>query len=303
MKVSINLHIIFLAVIAIWTTLIYSNSLDNGFHFDDLSDIKESSHVRSFDDAWSAGMRRVVVITFYINYALGGFDVRYYHVVNIAFHIINAFLIYFLTLVTLRRIDSDSKYILFATPLIFALHPLNTEPINYIVQRTIIICTTFYILSILLFSLSFPLNSKKIGIIRTALCWAGCLFSLTLCIFSKEVSITLPLMLILYYVYFISANIKWFLRWFPLFLLLVIVVTIIASSMGIFESAVKQISHVDPLKHIFINLVAQANVAVEYLGIALLPLPSFLNVDHDVRWTDDFLNIQTLFSVSIILLL
>ena len=110
-------------------------------------------------------------------------------------------------------------------------------------------------------------------------------------------------MLILYYVYFISANIKWFLRWFPLFLLLVIVVTIIASSMGIFESAVKQISHVDPLKHIFINLVAQANVAVEYLGIALLPLPSFLNVDHDVRWTDDFLNIQTLLSISIILLL
>ena len=49
--------------------------------------------------------RGVAMLTFAINYAIGGLNVTGYHVVNLAIHITNGILVYFLIFLTLGGIE------------------------------------------------------------------------------------------------------------------------------------------------------------------------------------------------------
>ena len=76
--------------------LTYANSLDGPFFFDDAVSIIENENIRqlwpparaltSTGDSPVAG-RPVVSLTLAVNYAIGGENVRGYHVVNIAVHL------------------------------------------------------------------------------------------------------------------------------------------------------------------------------------------------------------------------
>jgi hypothetical protein len=93
--------------------------------------------------------RRIVgYFTFALNYHVGGTDVRGYHIVNLLIHLINSVLVYFLVLLTFRTpyfkaVESGvgeerSGYgggIALFTALLFAVHPVQTQAVTYIVQR------------------------------------------------------------------------------------------------------------------------------------------------------------------------
>src|SRR5688572_1525821 len=79
------------------TLLTYSNSLSGPLIFDDLASIVENPQIRDLRDLRSvlsperelptAG-RPLVNLSFAINYAMSGLEVRGYHLVNIAFHVL-----------------------------------------------------------------------------------------------------------------------------------------------------------------------------------------------------------------------
>ena len=70
----------------------YGNSLHGPFIFDDLRAIPKNASIRSFRTAFAAppgntfAARPAVNLSFAANYALFGFDVRGYHLTNIAIH-------------------------------------------------------------------------------------------------------------------------------------------------------------------------------------------------------------------------
>ena len=78
--------------------LVYSNTILNTFHFDDIPSILEKPWVRGLDKIpefiLSFFQRPLVILSFNLNYSISGFEVWSYHIFNILFHIIATLLVY-----------------------------------------------------------------------------------------------------------------------------------------------------------------------------------------------------------------
>ena len=123
----------------------YGNALQNPFHYDDHHSIKYNPHIRSLDNiprlfsdpqtfsSRQAGyMFRPALLTSYaLNYAVGGQSVLGYRAVNLLLHIGCSVAVAALALTLL----GDHRQSWFAG-LLFLLHPIHTEPINYISSRS-----------------------------------------------------------------------------------------------------------------------------------------------------------------------
>jgi hypothetical protein len=145
--------------------LAYANSLDGPFILDDHLSIVSSPHIRQwwplssllFPERESpvAG-RPLVNVSFAINYLTGGLAVRGYHVGSIAIHILCAMLLFGVVrrTLTLPRLPSvfgqRSVDLAFASALIWVVHPLNTEAVDYITERTESMMGLFYLLTLYL---------------------------------------------------------------------------------------------------------------------------------------------------------
>ena len=135
----------------------YFPSLHNAFQYDDLHSIVENPHLRSLanldDFFWRPDMftadprstmyRPLVLVSYTLNYALVEFRVAGYHGFNIAVHIANCLL-----LCALARRYFTARYIGLAGGLLFALHPIAGEPVNYISSRSESLCALFSLLSL-----------------------------------------------------------------------------------------------------------------------------------------------------------
>jgi tetratricopeptide (TPR) repeat protein len=141
----------------------YANSLSGPFILDDQSTIADNQQIREW---WSPSSvlvpeantaiagRPIVNLSFGVNYALGGLDVRGYHVVNIGIHLICALLAFGVLRRTLElprmrdRFAGNSANLACAAALLWAVHPLNTEVVNYLTERTESLMALFYLLTI-----------------------------------------------------------------------------------------------------------------------------------------------------------
>jgi protein O-mannosyl-transferase len=148
------------AVIALAVALTYANSLRGPFVIDDQAAIVQNEQIRElsrlgdvlFPESESpvAG-RPLVNLSFALNYAAGGLDVRGYHAVNIALHLACALLAFGLIRRTIelerlrRHFDGSSINLAFAAALLWAVHPLNSEVVDYLTQRSESLMAAFYL--------------------------------------------------------------------------------------------------------------------------------------------------------------
>ncbi|MBI4710761.1 MAG: hypothetical protein HY759_06650, partial [Nitrospirae bacterium] len=111
---KIKTYIISALLLAVFGILAYSNTFNIPFHFDDASNIVENPIIKDFQyfsepsNAKAFPMyntfknRFIGFLTFALNYRLHNLNVTGYHVVNLTIHILNALLVYWLVLLTLR---------------------------------------------------------------------------------------------------------------------------------------------------------------------------------------------------------
>ncbi len=199
-------NVLNLCLIAVVAALIYSNSFQTSFHFDDVHSIIENYAIHRFDvrGILSASPRPVLDLTFALNYYFGKLDVFGYHLVNLILHIANGILLYFILLWTLhpakngqkRDGQTDFRVPLYAG-LLFIAHPLQTQAVTYIVSRSSVMATTFYLLALLLFIGAYR-YSRPLPFL------AGAFVASCLGMGTKQETATLPLMLVIYDYYFIS---------------------------------------------------------------------------------------------------
>ena len=138
-------------VLAVIAFVVYSNALNAPFVFDDDHAIVINEQIRHLSTSLSpteqgsplAG-RPLVSLTFAVNYALGGLDPRGYRLVNVAIHAINAMLLFAVAgrAFTARQINPA---LAFPIALIWMVHPLATEPIDYVSQRTELMMASFFL--------------------------------------------------------------------------------------------------------------------------------------------------------------
>jgi len=135
------------AVIVAVALAAYWNSFQGAFLFDDEHTITANENIRRLWPPWQAmldpqqGNRPVVALTLAANYALGGLDVRGYHTVNLAVHLLAALVLFGLVRRTLLLDRLKDRFATAAFPLaltvavLWLVHPLQTESVTYVIQR------------------------------------------------------------------------------------------------------------------------------------------------------------------------
>src|SRR5213080_5076337 len=133
------------AALAAW-----ANSFRGPFILDDLPAIVENATIRTLAlpivltpprSGQPAGGRPLVNFSFALNWAVGGADVRGYHVLNLAIHTLAALALFGVVRRTLRSRPLAAKFGTDATPLAFALaalwmlHPLHRVGNLYFTTR------------------------------------------------------------------------------------------------------------------------------------------------------------------------
>jgi hypothetical protein len=196
-----------LAVVA-W--LAYANSLNVPFQFDDLPAIVENPAITSpanfAEIAALQPTRLVVFYTFALNHAWGGLEVRGYHLVNLAVHILAALCLFRLVILLFdtprmreRVIAGESSPSAGHTPVLaatfaaglFLLHPIQTQAVTYVWQRATSLVGCLYLLGLCLYLESRRADEQGRTGRRRMLIGSLTLVSL-LAAFTKENSITLP---------------------------------------------------------------------------------------------------------------
>lgn len=206
-------------VLAVVGVVAYHNSLSGPFIFDDETAIVKNDSIRQLWPPWvllyapcgSAEGRPVGNLSLAINYAIGGLDVRGYHVVNIIVHILCALVLFGIVRRTLLceklrgRFGKASGGIALASALVWMVHPIQTECVDYVTQRFESMMGLFYLLT--LYCAIRAIDSER----RSWWCGASVL-ACALGMGTKEVMVTAPLMVLLYDVVFLSGSIRQTLR-------------------------------------------------------------------------------------------
>jgi protein O-mannosyl-transferase len=136
----------------------YANGLDVPFVFDDWHTIEQNPAIRSpsrllayFVDPDTTtilrenkDLRPLLLATMAFNYQLSGLAPWSYHVVNLALHWLVSLLVFRIVRDHLWLGEERSPVAL-AAALIVALHPLNSEPVNYVSARSALLTAVFYL--------------------------------------------------------------------------------------------------------------------------------------------------------------
>ncbi len=287
--------------------LLYSPSLNGDFVFDDWLNISypEGMHLKELS---LAGLRDVFTqsrlpargganLTFALNYYFHGLEPLGYHLVNVFIHCLTAFLLFILVRRTLvlsgypgsaRRIFRLS----FITAVIWAVHPLQTQSVSYIVQRMNSLAAMFYLIAIITYLKGRSDSRRKyFYFIISAL-------SFICAVLSKENAATLPLIILLYEWFFLQGLSRRFLKskavaWSAAAALMVSLLIVFESS--IIDGIVSGY-RLRPFT-MGQRILTEFNVIFFYLGQFILPHPSRLSLEHSFPLSYSlFKPLTTLFS-------
>jgi len=149
-------RIVLLAVLTLVTTGLYLNSFPGSFHYDDYPLLLENPLITGeafpLSTFWSHYWGRPLTLaTFRIEYSLFGSDPFFFHLANYLLHLCVVVLLFF---VVRRYIGGDG--LAFSTALIFAVHPVQSQAVNYVWSRSVLLMAVFVLLTLLVWR-RFPL--------------------------------------------------------------------------------------------------------------------------------------------------
>lgn len=184
----------------------YSNAFSGGFIYDDQSSIVNNPSLSRIWPPWaplvspsSGGTRGrpFANLTFAVNHWLGGLAVPGYHAANIGIHILAGLALFGIMRRTLRRPPLAPRFGAVAGPLAFAVaalwlvHPLATESVTYLAQRTECLMGLCYLLALYCVirgaESGLPGRWYLLGAVASLLGMA-----------TKEVMVTAPVVILLY---------------------------------------------------------------------------------------------------------
>ena len=201
--------ILILAIVAA-----YANGLRGPFVLDDITSIRDNPSLLSLSGAFSppAGKgltsngRPLVNASLALNHALTGEATWSYHVLNLAIHGAAALVLLGLVRRTVRLASLDlPEGFPLAVSLLWALHPLTTEAVTYIVQRAESLMGLSYLATLYAFArMGGAEREGAPGGRWAALCVLACLTGMA----CKEVMVSAPLMVLLYDRTFVSGSFR-----------------------------------------------------------------------------------------------
>lgn len=273
----------------------YSNSFQGVFTFDDHRNIVDNYYMKV--DSLSLGElatasasgpsshRWIPNLTFAMNYYFHGMDVWGYHLVNLAVHIVTAFGLFYLTQNILRLPVFSGRYgrgreIAFVVAVLWAVHPVQTNAVTYIVQRMTSMAAMFYILSLLCYVAGRRHGSTQF---RYGLYSLSFLCGI-MAIFSKENAVMLPLAVLALELFFLRGSIlSWVEKKHAIYLVLAGCAVLAPVWFFMGPNPVEPIMAGYNSRYFTMGerLLTESRVVIHYLSLLGLPLPSRLNLNYD----------------------
>jgi Tfp pilus assembly protein PilF len=303
-----------LFLIALLGFLVYSNTFNVPFQFDDDAYVFNNPLIRTFHyflapfdvaelDKLSpvnfpsvlryAFMTRILgYLSLALNYKFNGLNVVGYHVVNLLFHILNGFLVYFILDSIIKGFTSeysaeDKSSVLFkAIPpvvaIIFVTHPIQTHAVTYITSRFVLMASFFFLLSLFLYTRSVlsGVSGWKLPLYILSIVSA---LAAMLC---KEFTFTLPVIIVLFDLFFLQGGLRDRIRRVAPISLTIFIIPILVfiqqGSFGALDSTMRTITAADVSRISRLDyLFTQFRVIVTYLRLLIFPVNQ--NLDHDVQ--------------------
>ncbi len=177
-----NLSLLMLLAVCVLT--LYLPFSGNAFLSDDLPEIKNNPQITSFSYVLSHPSGFIRPLVYFLTYNIFGLNPVFFRLFNIILHMVNTWLVFAL----LSRLHKKS--LAFFAAMIFAVHPLLTEPVLWISGGLYPQYTLFFLTALLFYILS---STGK----KSVLYWTSvtCFF---LALESHMIAITLPAVIFIY---------------------------------------------------------------------------------------------------------
>jgi len=191
--------------------LAYSNTFDASWQFDDFHNITENNR-NQIENLYPSTLHNVLFnassnnkifdrpishLSFAFNWYFSQKDVFGYHTINTTIHIFTAFFLYF-TIVSLFKTPNllgtytgREHFIAFLAAVLWAVNPIQTQAVTYIVQRMASMAALFYLIGILFYIKGRICSLWSVKLIF----YFGVFLSFALAVGSKENALMLPVSL------------------------------------------------------------------------------------------------------------
>lgn len=197
---------------------VYIGALSAPFVFDDLPAVARAARIVQAGEPWQVLLpgpdagettsgRPLLSLTLALNYALGGEAAGGFRLVNVLIHALASLTLFGLVRRTLRRASFPERVRTASLPLaagaatLWALHPLQTQAVTYVVQRAESLAGLFLLLTLYTFvrSIDSPRAQRWQGL-SIACCLLGAA--------TKEVIAAAPLVVLLYDRTFVAGSFR-----------------------------------------------------------------------------------------------
>lgn len=301
---------IFIIVIAI-----YSNTLNASWHFDDetnilgnnplhLKELNWQNIKKTFFASYDNGgkiYRPIACFTFALNYYFGKDNVFGYHFVNLSIHLLTSiflflFIYHSLNLPLLKaKYGPNSYFIALLATVLWAINPIQTQSIAYIVQRMSSMAGMFYIMSMYFY---FKARTRicKLNLVKVALYFL-CFIAGILAFGSKENAAMLPISIYLFDLFLIQGLTKENIRKNSLTFLILILIPV-ALALALKGPSIFSTKHLfSGYEHrsftLFERLLTEPRIIIFYITLLLYPMPDRLCITHDIPISHSFINPAT----------
>ena len=316
-----------LILLSILIFLIYCNTFNSSWHFDDIpnivrnpylqiSDLKPETLVNTFYASRKDGFylqtklyRPLACLSLALNWYAGRDSVTGYHIVNLLIHLVTASLLFLIILNLFKSPKLTGKYegsqyfVALLTATLWAVNPIQIQAVTYIVQRMAAMAAMFYILGIYLYlkgRLQSP-NWKRYTFFLACLMAYGCALG------SKENTITLPIAIILLEVVFFQdlscartrRRVFWIAAGTGLGIVVFGILFFLKGDLAAIMKTYAERSF-SPLQ----RLMTQPRILVFYLTLIFYPLPTRLSIEHEIAVSNSLIDPwTTVFSILLIIAL
>jgi len=282
---------------------IYSNTFNASWHFDDIPNIVENKSLHLTKISWTTIKgtlfaapyqsdrtiyRPLVCLSLAVNYYFGKDNVLGYHIVNITVHILTAIFLFLFISRTLNlpllkeRYRTNSYFISLLSTFLWAINPIQTQAVTFIVQRMASMAGMFYIMSMFFYLRGRTANQKRTRVGFLLLCGLSTIFAFG----SKENTVMIPVSLLLYDFFLIQGisretakkNLTVLLA--AAFLISCLGIIYISSSEATLSSYVDL--YVKRPFTLWERLMTEPRVIFFYIGLILYPMSSRLSLEHDM---------------------
>lgn len=259
-----------MGLLLVTCALCYGSATGGTFHYDDFHSIVENRAVRDLgkapgffidpghfsSDPGKAMYRPVLLLTYALNHAMGEYEALWWLATNLGLHAVAVVLLWALSL----RLTGDPWSSL-AAGLLFAVHPLTAEPVNYVSSRSESLAAVFYLAALLTYL-------RDRGRRRVPGVSLSFFAAALLC---KSTAITLPLALVVYELLASSERLSWAgavrtLRSLAIYAVAAVIYVAIIAANGFLGRSLAA-----PVRTTQVQLATQIKAAVYYLKLLLMP--------------------------------